>query len=167
MCRPESKGMESLPCRKPQDAGRWNPLSAGLQPKKPCFQRPKDDGRGDGRDRKFVVAMGLVSRSSFSLHLLDLSAAPCCCSSFGVPSETRAERLDVDASLPRERRSPFFTTPPPTIPGSPRGLNIHKSPQIHLYRSPVSHSANRGVSVPDSPGSLPVSKAPPEEVHVN
>lgn len=130
------------------------PLVSHLQTKKEpqaYLQRLKEGNGTDGKcSRRIVLAVGMIRQAAISLHLLDFSAT-CSCSSFSVSRETRAKRLDVDSSFPRERRRSFSTPPPEPVPGMTGGPNVHKSPQIHLYRSPVSCSTKRrrSASVPD------------------
>lgn len=114
--------------------------------------------RSNSSRKRIVLGLGVVSQCSVfhDLHLLDLSTTSSC-SGLCVPTSTS---LDVrgHTSLPPPPQNLHSSTPPPpttttkspspqppsTPHSTPTRPDFHRSPQIHLYRSP--HRLKRGVS---------------------
>lgn len=134
------------------------------------FQRPlppvdrqgrshlQGSGGQGGERRGAVLVLGSVRTADISLGWMEFSSS-CACSSFRVPGDIRGTSVCVPVrsrpfSPPRKHLN--RTPSPRLVPASPRGLNFLKFPQIHLYRSPVSHHRRtapkvrrRSASVPD------------------
>lgn len=80
-----------------------------------------------------IQVLGVVKSSDISLQLLEPSSVYSC-SSLYVPAEVKA------VNIPVRSYNSSMTPPPQSVLASiTGGLKFHKSPQIHLFRSPVSH----------------------------
>ena len=104
-----------------------------------------------------VITLGLIKQSAVPLKWLDLGSV-CTCSGYCVPSSIRGTNM-LTRILSEPPREPVT---PQSVPFPQECLTFHKSPQIHLFRSPVSHRPGRGTPESRSHASLRPRRVTPE-----
>ena len=118
-----------------------NPRLTPSQPAGLCALKshdPECNTAQDNKHEKIILILGAVGMSDVSFQWLDFSCSYFC-SSYFTPTQVSVSKLPLKHK--RAMRSPSPDLMPATM------LSLHKSPQIHLYRSPVSSCRRVGSKV--------------------